>query len=235
VHDAWAPYNTYTDVEHQLCCAHALRELAAVADTEPSDADWCWAGQAADALVAMQKLFADVIGTAADPDQAALDKQVQLYRSAAQIGITQTAARTSPVMRKHNALARRAARPPGRLPPLHHRPASTRRQQRLRTRHPHDQAPAEDLGLPTHPHRGRIVLRDPQLPIHRRETRQALPRAHGGRLGTGRPGPRAARGSWRGAGRGPARRERRVRPVRPVNASSIARPSADQMPVSRRR
>ena len=37
----------------------------------------------------------------------ALDKQVQLYRSAAQIGLTQTAARTGKVMRKHNALARR--------------------------------------------------------------------------------------------------------------------------------
>ena len=32
VHDAWAPYDTYLDVEHQLCCAHAQRELAAVAD-----------------------------------------------------------------------------------------------------------------------------------------------------------------------------------------------------------
>ena len=39
VHDAWAPYDTYAGVEHQLCCAHALRELAAVADTAPADAD----------------------------------------------------------------------------------------------------------------------------------------------------------------------------------------------------
>jgi transposase-like protein len=108
VHDAWAPYDTYVDVEHQLCCAHALRELAGVADAAPSDADWCWATQAADALVAMQKLVAEAIAAGADtvnPD--ALDKQVQLYRSAAQIGITQTAARSSKVMRKHNALARR--------------------------------------------------------------------------------------------------------------------------------
>ncbi|MGI9004102.1 MAG: IS66 family transposase, partial [Pseudonocardia sp.] len=43
VHDAWAPYDTYLDVEHQLCCAHALRELQGVADTTPPDADWCWA------------------------------------------------------------------------------------------------------------------------------------------------------------------------------------------------
>jgi hypothetical protein len=37
VHDAWAPYDTYTDVDHQLCCAHALRELQAVADTAPPE------------------------------------------------------------------------------------------------------------------------------------------------------------------------------------------------------
>src|SRR5207253_2599067 len=50
VHDAWAPYDTYLDAEHQLCCAHVLRELAGVADTAPPGADWCWASQAADAL-----------------------------------------------------------------------------------------------------------------------------------------------------------------------------------------
>ena len=54
VHDAWAPYDTYIESEHQLCCAHALRELQAVADTAPPDAQWCWATQVSDALVAMQ-------------------------------------------------------------------------------------------------------------------------------------------------------------------------------------
>jgi transposase len=108
VHDAWAPYDTYADVDHQLCCAHALRELAGVADTAPADAQWCWATQAGDALVAMQKLVADAIATQVpDLDQDALGHQVQLYRSAVQIGITQTAARTGTVMKKHNALARR--------------------------------------------------------------------------------------------------------------------------------
>ncbi|MCA1694477.1 MAG: IS66 family transposase [Actinobacteria bacterium] len=108
VHDAWAPYDTYLDVEHQLCCAHALRELASVADTAPPDTQWCWATQAADALVAMQQLVAEAIATgveALDPD--ARDKQTQLYRSAARIGITQTAARSDKMMKKHNALARR--------------------------------------------------------------------------------------------------------------------------------
>ena len=107
VHDAWAPYDSYVDAEHQLCCAHALRELQGVADTA-AEAQWCWATQVADALVAMQKLAADAIAAGADTiDPDALDQQVQLYRSAAQIGLTSTAARSNPVMRKHNALARR--------------------------------------------------------------------------------------------------------------------------------
>jgi transposase len=106
VHDAWAPYDTYVDVEHQLCCAHALRELAGVAETAPPQSQWCWASQAADALVAMQRLVAEA--TAADTvDAAALNTQIRLYRSAAQIGINQTAARSDALMRKHNALARR--------------------------------------------------------------------------------------------------------------------------------
>jgi transposase len=116
VHDAWAPYDTYAEADHQLCCAHAQRELAAVADaaptTAPTDAQWCWATQAGDALVAMQKLVAEAIAAGADAspmpvDPDALANQVQLYRSAAQIGLTQTAARSDKVMRKHNALARR--------------------------------------------------------------------------------------------------------------------------------
>lgn len=108
VHDAWAPYDSYLDVEHQLCCAHALRELAAVADLAEPDADWCWANQASDALVAIQKLVVDAIASGATAvDSDALDKQVQLYRCAVHIGITSTAARSDNVMRKHNALARR--------------------------------------------------------------------------------------------------------------------------------
>ena len=108
VHDAWAPYDTYADIEHQLCCAHALRELRAVVDSAPADAQWCWAGQAADALVAMQKLVSDAIAAGVDTvDAGSLGGHVRLYRSAVQIGITQTAARFGKVMKKHNALARR--------------------------------------------------------------------------------------------------------------------------------
>ena len=108
VHDAWAPYDTFIEPEHQLCCAHALRELQGVADAAPPGSDWCWAGQVADALVAMQQLVAEAIetGTATiDPD--ALSSHIRLYRSAAQIGVTETAARSDKLMKKHNALARR--------------------------------------------------------------------------------------------------------------------------------
>ncbi|MBA3489514.1 MAG: IS66 family transposase [Longispora sp.] len=110
IHDAWAPYDTYLDVDHQLCCAHVLRELAAVTDTAGSQTHWCWARQAADALVAMMKLVTEAKATGADAvDAHALDTQIQLYRSAAQIGFHATAARSNPVMKKHNALARRLA------------------------------------------------------------------------------------------------------------------------------
>jgi transposase len=107
VHDAWAPYDTYTGPEHQLCCAHALRELQAVADAGRAG-QWCRATQAAEALTAMQDLVREAIGQghgAVDP--ATLAAQVRLFRSAVLAGASQTAARSGALMKKHNALARR--------------------------------------------------------------------------------------------------------------------------------
>jgi transposase len=107
VHDAWAPYDTYTGPDHQLCTAHALRELQAVTDAAP-DGQWCWAAQAAEALTAMQDLAREAISHghhAADP--VALAAQIRLFRSAALAGASQTAARSGALMKKHNALARR--------------------------------------------------------------------------------------------------------------------------------
>jgi transposase len=107
VHDAWAPYDTCAVSGHQLCCAHAARELQAVADLAPAG-QWCWAAQAAEALAAMQRLAADAIAQHRDAiDPAALAAQVRLYRSAALIGTRQTSARSGNLMKKHNALARR--------------------------------------------------------------------------------------------------------------------------------
>jgi transposase len=107
VHDAWAPYDTYTGPEHQLCCAHALRELQAVTDAAPAG-QWCWAAQAAGALTAMQDLVRAAAGQGRDAvDPAALAAQIRLYRSAVLAGASQTAARSGALMKKHNALARR--------------------------------------------------------------------------------------------------------------------------------
>jgi transposase len=107
VHDAWAPYDTYSHPDHQLCCAHALRELQAIADCVP-EREWCWATQAAGALTQMPKLVSQAVAHGRDSvDQDALTAQIRLYHSAALIGISQTASRTSKLKKKHNALARR--------------------------------------------------------------------------------------------------------------------------------
>jgi transposase len=107
VHDAWAPYDSYTAAGHQLCCAHARRELQAVTDLA-LQGQWCWATQAADALTAMQKLVSEAISQGRDmADRAAMDAQIHACRSAALIGASQTAARSSALMKKHHALARR--------------------------------------------------------------------------------------------------------------------------------
>ena len=107
IHDAWAPYDTYLDCEHQLCCAHALRELQAISDIVPAG-EWCWATQAATALVAMQKLVSDAIDARRGiVDETALAEQIHHYRSAALIGTNTTAARSDKLTKKHNALARR--------------------------------------------------------------------------------------------------------------------------------
>jgi transposase len=107
VHDAWAPYDSYTAAGHQLCCAHARRELQAVTDLAPED-QWCWATQAADALTAMQKLVSEAVSQGRDmADRAEMDAQIHAYRSAALIGASQTAARSGALMKKHHALARR--------------------------------------------------------------------------------------------------------------------------------
>jgi hypothetical protein len=107
VHDAWAPYDSYATPDHQLCCAHALRELQAVTDIA-QQGQWCWATQAAEALTAMQELVREAISQGPDAvDPAALAAQTRLFRSAVLAGASQTAARCRPLMKKHNALARR--------------------------------------------------------------------------------------------------------------------------------
>jgi hypothetical protein len=107
VHDAWAPYDTYLAVKHQLCCAHVQRELQAVCDTAPEGV-WCWARQATDALGRIHVLVSEAITANAESlDETVLAEQVCRLRSAALIGVRETSARSGKLMKKHNALAKR--------------------------------------------------------------------------------------------------------------------------------
>src|SRR5664279_5201810 len=107
VHDAWAPYDTYTGATHSLCNAHALREMQAVTDLS-AQGDWCWATQAADALRAMKDIVDAAPGNGpAEVDPDAMAGALQRYRSAVRIGAADTAARTDKIQAKHHALAKR--------------------------------------------------------------------------------------------------------------------------------
>jgi hypothetical protein len=103
VHDAWAPYDTYTDVTHALCNAHSLRELIYVQDTAPKHvADL--AEQATDAILAIKKLVdtATQAGHGVDPD--ALAHQKRLLKSALVLAKTATSGRATKLERKYHAL-----------------------------------------------------------------------------------------------------------------------------------
>lgn len=117
VHDAWAPYDTYTNVTHALCNAHALRELVYVVDTAPEPVK-ALATQAIDALVEIKDLVADttvqatVIAGSTQPaghlSPHALTgrkkEQTQLLRSALVLGKNATAGRATKRQAKDNTL-----------------------------------------------------------------------------------------------------------------------------------
>jgi transposase len=114
VHDTWAPYDSYQALTHALCGAHVLRELQAVTDLA-EEGQWCWATQAAGALRELNELVKDALAECPELDGATLEgldpaavaAAVHRYRSAALLGVEATGARTSTLMGKHNALARR--------------------------------------------------------------------------------------------------------------------------------
>jgi len=118
VHDAWAPYDTYTSARHVLCGAHLLRELTAVVDhhtlaaaqqssTSPAGG-WCWAGQALDALLAIKTLIDTAYTAGRSPNPAALARHRTRLRHAARIGADPTAHPDPGALgKKHRALARR--------------------------------------------------------------------------------------------------------------------------------
>lgn len=103
VHDAWAPYDTYTAAIHALCNAHVLRELIYVTDTATGEvADL--AAQAIRALRQLHQITTDARSTGEAPDQATLADQLHLLRSAVVLGAQATTARASKLERKHHAL-----------------------------------------------------------------------------------------------------------------------------------
>ncbi|HEY2764795.1 MAG TPA: IS66 family transposase [Pseudonocardiaceae bacterium] len=107
VHDAWAPYDTYTAATHALCNAHLLRELQAIIDIRPEDGSWCWAEQARRALLEL-KTAVDQAKAAGQVslDAALLDRHTRLIRHAATIAAADHAP-TGTLADKHRALARR--------------------------------------------------------------------------------------------------------------------------------
>jgi transposase len=93
-----------------LCAARTRCESSRPSPTPAPAGQWCWAGQAADALRELKHLTdaalaADGTLTSINPDQ--LDAARRKFRSAVLIGRNQTAARAGPLQRKHHALARR--------------------------------------------------------------------------------------------------------------------------------
>jgi transposase len=107
VHDAWAPYDTYTAAAHALCNAHVLRELQAVTDHHASTdaaSSWCWADQVTRALLALHR------ATVTNPGQPVaaetLAENTKLIRHAVHAATHPEAA----LGRKHRALARRIQR-----------------------------------------------------------------------------------------------------------------------------
>jgi transposase len=115
VHDAFAPYARYRSATHALCNAHLLRELIAVIDhyiahPPPSSgevpAEWCWAQQVIDALLALKA----VTDTGALPSAEVLGASRRLIVSAALIGAAAQDTPPGAVGRRHRALARRIHR-----------------------------------------------------------------------------------------------------------------------------
>ena len=112
VHDAWAPYDTYTGARHALCAAHVLRELVAVteAGTDGPGGTKAMAQQAIGALLTLKKLAEDThaAGERLPADRVAVHQHI--LRSAALIGAQATAGRESALVAKHHALFTRIGR-----------------------------------------------------------------------------------------------------------------------------
>ena len=103
VHDRYINYDSFTDISHQLCTAHLLRDLEDAAQACP---DAIWPGQAADALRALihQANLARAHGLDAIPDEA-IAGHLTLFRHGIRAGLSEV----------RRAPGSNAKQPPGRL------------------------------------------------------------------------------------------------------------------------
>jgi transposase len=87
VHDRYACYDSFTDVSHQLCAAHILRDLEDAAETCP---DAIWPGQIASNLRALihQANLARAQGLAAVPGDS-IAEELKLFRHGVRAGLSQ--------------------------------------------------------------------------------------------------------------------------------------------------
>ena len=87
VHDRYVNYDSFTDISHQLCTAHLLRDLEDAAQACP---DAIWPGQAADALRALihQANLARAHGLDAIPDEA-IAGHLTLFRHGIRAGLSE--------------------------------------------------------------------------------------------------------------------------------------------------
>lgn len=114
VHDAFAPYDSYTTATHALCNAHLQRELAAVTEHQqatgkgPGPDGWCWATQTANALLAIKQTIEATSHTGrSQTDTQRIAYQTQLITSAAAIAIDDMHNPANKTEEKHRALAKR--------------------------------------------------------------------------------------------------------------------------------
>ncbi len=107
-HDAWKPYDSYSNVAgHALCNSRLLRELIAVTETG-TGLDKARAQQAIDALLALREAAEAALEAghaAVAPD--AREEHEDWFREAAATGIALNAARKGKLQAKRHALATR--------------------------------------------------------------------------------------------------------------------------------
>jgi hypothetical protein len=105
----YACYDHFTDISHQLCAAHLLRDLEDAAEIYP---DAIWPGQTADALRALihQVNLARAQGLDAVPDDR-IAKERKLFRHGVRVGLSEIPRNPGSFQQFHNATRNHANAP----------------------------------------------------------------------------------------------------------------------------